>query len=342
MRAGAPRAAEPLRHRLPEAQRHLRGHRVAVGDAADAVSSEQLPALLVGHGFLASINHVLRRFGDTERRRASRRHRGRARPPRRPSPRRSPPPPSRTAVRPRGLPVSWPMNALRDTPTISGHVQAGVQRRQRAQQREVVLQALAEADARDRPRSRSSRRRARRQPLGELVRRPRRPRRETRRRPSSSRARRAGARARSPAPVSAATRHDLRVQPAARHVVDHRRARRDRRARRARLVGVDRDARPTAAARRAAPRSPAAPAPLSSASDTGAAPGRVDSPPDVDPVRPLFGHARARRHRRLDDGVPPAVRERIRACSSGRRRSGQATRLIDTGPGAPGSSDGAA
>ena len=50
---GTPRAAELLRHRLPEAQRHLGGHRVAIGDAADAVSSEQLPAAFVTHGFLA-------------------------------------------------------------------------------------------------------------------------------------------------------------------------------------------------------------------------------------------------------------------------------------------------
>ena len=47
-------AAEPLRHRLPEAQRHLRGHRVAVGDAADAVSSEKRPGRRRGHWVLAS------------------------------------------------------------------------------------------------------------------------------------------------------------------------------------------------------------------------------------------------------------------------------------------------
>ena len=46
-------AAKSLRHGLPEAQRHLRGHRIAVGDTADAVSSEQRPGF-VGHDFPAS------------------------------------------------------------------------------------------------------------------------------------------------------------------------------------------------------------------------------------------------------------------------------------------------
>ncbi len=162
---GAILVAEALRHRLPQTQRHLGGHRIAVGDAADAVGAEQLSGL-VGHGS-GKFNHGP---GPPRqpRRRAPARRRGRAPPPRRRGR-------GRHRRRRPELPLAGrlagelPDERLARNADHERHADPRAQRRQRPQQRQVVLDPLAEADPRIGPDLAAARSPRRRDPLLELV-----------------------------------------------------------------------------------------------------------------------------------------------------------------------------
>ena len=302
-----------LRHRLPEAQRHLGGHRLAIGDAADAVSSEQLPA--VSSAMVSPhLNHDLERFGrsrTTSRISATSWTRTAAAPPITATVTAAAVPKIRSAA---GFPVSWPMNALRDTPTMTGtsrRARSAGSARSRAR---LCSSRLPKPIAGIDPGLVATGRAGRREPLGQLgahlvddV---------AKRHVVHHRGGRAAqVPEHDPGPCLGGHAHDLRIQPPARHVVDHRSARRDRRAGGAGLVGVDRDPHRRRHPPDAVHRSPATRAPSRRASDTAAAPGPRRLAADVDPVRPLLRHARARRDRLIDRRIAARRPRTNPACS---------------------------